>query len=69
MDLGPYTGFILASYGITTLVILALVIWVWGDRRAQERALAQLAAQGYGRTRESAASGKTKAGATQGREA
>lgn len=50
-DLGPYAGFILSSYGLSFLVVLALLIWIRLDKRTLEKDLADLAAQGYGRGR------------------
>ncbi|MFD1697661.1 heme exporter protein CcmD [Roseibium aestuarii] len=49
MDLGPYSGFILASYAISTLIVLALVAWVVLDRRQLERTLHDLASKGVTR--------------------
>ena len=49
MDLGPFTGFILASYGIAALVIAALIAWLVLDGNRQARALADLEARGIKR--------------------
>ena len=46
MDLGSHGGFILAAYGFTVLVIVALVGNAIRDRRAQLRAL-----RGFGEDR------------------
>ena len=51
MDLGPHAGFIVASYGLCLLTVLALVAWVRVDKAAQERALDELAEQGVARAR------------------
>ncbi|MET1415963.1 heme exporter protein CcmD [Roseibium sp. HPY-6] len=51
MDLGPHAGFILASYGLCLLTVLALVAWVKIDKANQERALKELADQGISRAR------------------
>jgi len=51
MDLGPHAGFIIASYGLCTLTVLALIAWVRIDKSSQEKALKELAAQGISRTR------------------
>jgi heme exporter protein D len=49
MDLGPYTGFIVAAYGVAAIVVVGLTAWVALDHRAQARALADLEAKGMGR--------------------
>ncbi len=54
MDLGPYSGFILAAYGIAVAVVLALVAWVIADYRAQRRLLADLEARGVTRRSDAA---------------
>ena len=53
-NLGPHAVFIVASYGAAVLALAALVLWVWLDHRAQQRALKALEAQGV--TRRSARS-------------
>lgn len=47
--LGPYTGFIAASYGIVLLTVLALILWIILDGKAQAKALAELEARGITR--------------------
>jgi heme exporter protein D len=47
--MGAHAGFIAAAYGTGALIIIALVLWVVADYRAQRRALAALEAQGVGR--------------------
>lgn len=49
MNLGPHAAFIVASYGAAAVLVAALVLWVWLDFRAQNRALAALEAQGVRR--------------------
>lgn len=49
MDFGNHAGFILASYGLTVLVVAALFVWVILDGRAQRRRLAELEARGVHR--------------------
>ena len=49
---GNYGGFILASYGVTLLIVLLLILWVVIDGRAQARALAELEARGIHRRSE-----------------
>jgi heme exporter protein D len=49
MDLGPYAGFIWASYGIAAVVIWALIAWLIMDGKRQARALADLEARGIKR--------------------
>lgn len=51
MDLGPHSGFILASYVLTAGAILGLLIWIILDRRHLEADLARLAEQGISRAR------------------
>jgi heme exporter protein D len=49
MEFGPHATFIFAAYGAAAAVLAALVLWVWFDYRAQQRALAALEAQGVTR--------------------
>ena len=49
MNLGPYAGFIVASYGVALAVVAALIVWVVADHRAQTRVLADLEARGITR--------------------
>lgn len=49
LDLGPHASFIWSAYGVVTLVIGALVVWLIADGREQERRLADLAARGVKR--------------------
>ncbi len=51
MDLGPHAGFILASYGLCLVTVLALIAWVRIDKANQEQALKDLADQGITRAR------------------
>lgn len=48
-DLGPHTGFILASYGATALILIGLTLAVLRDHAAQKRALDALERRGAGR--------------------
>ena len=41
MTLGPHAGFIVAAYVAAVLVVVALIVWVVADYRAQRRALAE----------------------------
>lgn len=50
MDLGPYSGFILSSYAICGLTLLSLIAWVVLDKKAQDKALKDLADQGISRS-------------------
>ena len=43
---GQYAGFIIPSYAITALVIVALVIWTVLTDRARRREIAELEAAG-----------------------
>ena len=49
MSLGPYAGFIWASYGAAALVIAVLIAWLVLDGRRQSAALADLEARGVKR--------------------
>jgi heme exporter protein D len=49
MDLGPYAGFIVASYGIVAVVLSLLVAWLVIDGRRLQRLLDELEAQGVRR--------------------
>ncbi|SHM97649.1 heme exporter protein CcmD [Roseibium suaedae] len=51
MDLGPHSGFIIASYLLTAGAVLALLVWVLLDRRKLDADLARLAEQGISRAR------------------
>lgn len=46
MDLGPHAAFIWTAYGLTTLVITALVARAVLDERHQRKALVKLETQG-----------------------
>jgi heme exporter protein D len=47
--LGPHADFIVAAYAAAALVVIALIVWVELDNRAQRRRLASLHAQGLTR--------------------
>jgi len=49
MSLGPHATFIVTAYAVATFVIVALLIWVIADYRAQRRVLADLEQRGIGR--------------------
>lgn len=49
MDLGPHAAFIWTAYGITALVVAALVARAILQEREQRRILARLEAQGIRR--------------------
>ena len=53
MDLGPHAGFIIGAYAAASVVVLALLVWVIADYRAQRRILKRLEERGV--TRRSAA--------------
>jgi heme exporter protein D len=46
MAFGPYGAFILAAYGAAAFALIAVILWIVLDYRAQRRALASLEAQG-----------------------
>jgi heme exporter protein D len=49
MDLGPHAVFIWASYGVTLLALVGLVLWLALDRRRQQHLLDELEARGVRR--------------------
>ena len=56
MDLGPDASFIVAAYALTAAVVVALILWVGFDYRAQRKILADLESRGV--TRRSELSGE-----------
>ncbi len=52
----PHAGFIIASYLVTVVVIVAMVVWIVIDGRLQRRRLAELEARGIRRRSERGAS-------------
>ena len=44
MNLGTHAGFIIAAYAAAGTVIIALIVWIVADYRAQRRALAEFEA-------------------------
>ncbi|MDI7862415.1 heme exporter protein CcmD [Rhizobiaceae bacterium n13] len=52
--------YIYTAYGLTTLIVAALVAWTWLDGRARQRELAALDAAGI-RRRSARSPGETKA--------
>jgi heme exporter protein D len=46
MALGPHAAFIIPAYAVAALVVLALIVWVSADHRAQRRLLAELETDG-----------------------
>ncbi|MBI3701545.1 MAG: heme exporter protein CcmD [Afipia sp.] len=59
MALGPYASFIVTSYVLVALVIVALIVWIAGDHRHQMRTLHELEAKGVKR-RAKRASGRSR---------
>lgn len=53
--LGGYAAFILPAYGLTALVTLGLIAWIWVVHRRLSRDIAELESRGVRR------SGKRKA--------
>lgn len=47
--IGPHAGFILASYGVSALVLIGLTLAILRDHAAQKRALDVLERRGAGR--------------------
>lgn len=50
--LGPYAGFILASYGLAVLTVAGLIAWIGLDHAALKKRLAALEARGLRRRSE-----------------
>ena len=46
MSLGPYASFIVTSYVLVAVVVLALIAWIAIDYRRQKRRLRELEASG-----------------------
>jgi heme exporter protein D len=42
MNLGPHESFIVASYAVTLVIVVSLIVWVIADHRRQQRALGEL---------------------------
>ena len=49
MSLGTYTTFIVSSYSIVLVVVVALIGWIAIDYRRQKRRLSELEAGGIAR--------------------
>lgn len=49
IDLGPHAIFIISSYLGVTVVIGALILWVWANSSKQKKRLADLEQRGISR--------------------
>jgi heme exporter protein D len=49
VNLGPHASFIVVSYIVTAVVVIALISWVVADYAAQRRVLGDLEARGIKR--------------------
>ena len=49
MNLGPHASFIIASYIVTAVAVIALMAWIIADYAAQRRILNELDARGIKR--------------------
>jgi heme exporter protein D len=49
MSLGPYASFIVTSYVLVTVVVIALIAWIALDYRRQQDMLRDLEARGVKR--------------------
>jgi heme exporter protein D len=56
MNLGPHAAFIVIAYGLATLIVGAMIVWIVVDHRQQARSLADLEARGVTRRSERTAS-------------
>ncbi|MGQ3355850.1 MAG: heme exporter protein CcmD [Phreatobacter sp.] len=45
----PHAGFIVASYAVTAVTLVALAVWIVIDHRTQKARLAELEARGISR--------------------
>jgi heme exporter protein D len=61
MDLGPNAAYIVASYAAATVIVGALLAWLFGDAYRLQQRLQQLEAQGVTR-RSAGASGSRHGG-------
>jgi heme exporter protein D len=52
MNLGPHAAFIVIAYGLATLIVGAMIVWIVIDHRQQARSLADLEARGVTRRSE-----------------
>ena len=52
MELGPHAAFIVIAYGLATLIVGAMIVWIIFDHRRQLRSLADLEARGVTRRSE-----------------
>jgi heme exporter protein D len=52
MNLGPHAAFIVIAYGLATLIVGAMIVWIVVDHRQQARSLADLEARGVTRRSE-----------------
>jgi heme exporter protein D len=59
MDLGPHASFIVASYAIVVVVVIALIGWVIADYRRQRTILQDLERSGVTRRSARQASGSS----------
>jgi len=62
MDLGPYAGFILASYAAAAAIIAALITWLVLDGRRLQLLLDDLEARGVRRRSDASLTNRSKAG-------
>lgn len=49
LDLGPHAAFIWAAYAVSTLVIVALAVWISNSERRQKRILVEFEERGVKR--------------------
>jgi heme exporter protein D len=49
MNLGPHATFIIASYAISGVILLALIGWIFGEYRSLVRTLAKFEERGITR--------------------
>ena len=58
MNLGPHAAFIIGAYGVATLIVAAMIAWIFLDHRRQMRILSDLEARGVTRRSERTSAGK-----------
>jgi heme exporter protein D len=60
MDLGPHSAFIVAAYSVAILIVAAMIVWVFVDRRRQMRILSELESRGLTRRSDRTSEGKDR---------
>lgn len=56
--MAEHLDFVLASYGLAALIVIALIVWLWVDRNATVRELENLEKMGLRRRSDSTDAGE-----------